>query len=75
MKVLIDGKEIPFKDDVKIIYDLENDDDTVEKTELHLNFTEEGVIGDVWFDIDNSENPVTTCSHEVEDLIDCLGLE
>jgi hypothetical protein len=47
MKVLIDGVEVQVNNDVKVIYDLPSDIREID-TEVHLTFTQEGMIGDLW---------------------------
>jgi hypothetical protein len=42
MKILIDGKEVPVQNDVKVIYEEVDGAD-----ELHLTLTHEGIISDV----------------------------
>ena len=46
--------------------------------ELHLTLTPEGLVGDIFLndekEVDECQEAFETCSHEVEDLIDCLKM-
>jgi len=64
MIVLIDGKEVKVLNDIKIIVDLENE----QEEELHLTVTHEGVITDV---IDK-EDVVLTSSETYQELVENL---
>jgi hypothetical protein len=63
MKVYIDGESVKIQNDVRIVYDIiEND----QEAELHVIATSEGLIYDV---INNGEVIATMCSL-AQDLVD-----
>lgn len=66
MKLLIDGKEVPFQNDVKVIVE---DEDIGEDSELHLTFTHEGVVTDI---IDNGQVTATD-SDTYTELFEATG--
>ena len=41
VKLMIDGKKVPFQNDVKIIFDDEDDE------QLHMTYTYEGLVEDL----------------------------
>ena len=63
MKLLVDGVEVKFHNDVKVIWDSQGEDSS---GELHLTATYEGIIIDK-FDNEIGEC-VATASLEVQDL-------
>lgn len=73
MRLLVDGKEIPVQDSVKIVYELNGEVRAVEhKTELHLNFQQEGLVAEVFQG--GSAKPVGTSFADPPDLAYDLGL-
>lgn len=46
VKLLIDGQETPFQNDVKIIYEADEDQDE----QLHMTYTHEGLVEDLLHD-------------------------
>jgi len=71
MKVLIDGEEIEFLNDVKIIWD-ETHDNWGQKDESHLTATSEGIIVDM---VQKDGTVAETQSVEVSDLFNILLID
>lgn len=65
MKVLIDGIEVKVENDVKIIYELPAPDVRDADTQVHLTFTHEGMIGDL-FQSDGEESVGTFSMMDVD---------
>ena len=71
MKILIDGKEVKFEDNVKIIYEDEfigMAGDAEIYGQLHVTMTSEGLIADVIED--GSADVDRTLAWQTEDLIE-----
>jgi len=64
MKLLVDGVEVVFHNDVKVIWDSQGEDSS---GELHLTATYEGIIIDK-FDDGSCVSVSSTASLEVQDL-------
>ena len=70
MKVLIDGKEVEVQNDVKIIWEQEDDDEN-EQT-LQLTATYEGLIGDVF---DEEGELIQTASIEHQYIMGSISID
>lgn len=66
MKVYIDGESVKVQNDVRIIYDIVEND---QEAELHVVATSEGLI----YDVINNEEVVATMCSLVQDLVDVIG--
>jgi len=63
MKVYIDGESVKVQNDVRIIYDIVEND---QEAELHVVATSEGLI----YDVINNEEVVATMCSLAQDLVD-----
>jgi hypothetical protein len=61
MKLIVDGKAVEFKNDVKVLWDDESED------QLQLTATHEGIILDT-FELDEAET-----EHQGESFYECKG--
>jgi hypothetical protein len=66
MKLIVDGKEIPYLNDVKVVFD---EDDVG----VHFTFTKQGVVQD-WVSYDDLKDPLVIASiqNDVESLVESV---
>ena len=72
MKLIIDGKEVEFDHQVKVIYEDEfmYDDGDEMRGELHITLTEEGIITDLYHEDNPGQDCDATMAWDKEYLIE-----